>query len=57
MKLSDRVAGIDLGTTNSCIAVVKDNQIQIVEDGQSHTFPSYVSFTNRGRVYGMNAKK
>ena len=52
------VAGIDLGTSNSCIAVYKHQRVEVVEDDQGkHTFPSCVSFTDTGRIFGLSAKK
>ena len=43
------VVGIDLGTTNSCVAVVKNGQIEIVKDaGGGNTVPSIVSFVKNG---------
>ena len=52
------VAGIDLGTTNSCIAVYKHQRVEVVEDDQGkRTFPSCVSFTDTGRIFGLSAKK
>ncbi|MGI6394927.1 MAG: Hsp70 family protein [bacterium] len=39
------VIGIDLGTTNSCVAVVKNNQAEVIKDaGGRNTIPSIVSF-------------
>ncbi|MBO4440760.1 Hsp70 family protein [bacterium] len=43
------VVGIDFGTTNSCVAVVKNGQIEIVKDaGGGNTIPSIVSFVKNG---------
>ena len=58
MRYSKNVAGIDLGTTNSCIAVYKHQRVEVVEDDQGkRTFPSCVSFTDTGRIFGLSAKK
>ena len=58
MSYLKRVAGIDLGTTNSCVCVYKHERVDVVQgDNGSRTFPSCVSFTDTGRVYGQNAKK
>ena len=50
--------GIDLGTTNSCVAVWKNGQIQIApSDMGTRTIPSVVSFTDTERIIGVAAKK
>ncbi len=39
------VIGIDLGTTNSCVAVIRNNQAEVIKDaGGRNTIPSIVSF-------------
>lgn len=50
--------GIDLGTTNSCVAVWKNGQIQIAPSEMgTRTTPSVVSFTDGERIIGAAAKK
>lgn len=48
---------IDLGTTNSAVSIIQNNQIISVEDEQgSFTFPSCVAYTRAGPIVGLSAK-
>lgn len=50
------VFGIDLGTTNSCIAMWKDGQVKILSNRfHENTTPSCVSFGEDGIVIGHSA--
>ena len=50
--------GIDLGTTNSCVCIMDNNQPRILENAEGkRTTPSYVSFTPSGIVVGEAAKR
>jgi heat shock protein 1/8 len=52
------VLGIDLGTTNSCISVWRNNNCEIIPDEYGNkTVPSYVAYTNVNRYVGIDAKK
>ncbi|CAH1432931.1 unnamed protein product [Lactuca virosa] len=49
--------GIDLGTTNSCVAVWKHDRIEIIPNDQGNrTTPSCVAFTDSQRLIGDGAK-
>jgi len=54
-----KVIGIDLGTSNSCVAVMEgDNPVVIANQEGNRTTPSIVAFTDRGeRLVGQIAKR
>ncbi|MEL6674301.1 MAG: molecular chaperone DnaK, partial [Bacteroidota bacterium] len=54
-----KIIGIDLGTTNSCVAVMEGNEpVVIINSEGKRTTPSVVSFTKEGeRVVGEQAKR
>lgn len=52
------IPGIDLGTTNSCISVWRNNNCEIIPDEYGNkTIPSFVSYTNVSKYVGIDAKK
>mmetsp|Transcript_20042 Transcript_20042/g.27747 ORF Transcript_20042/g.27747 Transcript_20042/m.27747 type:complete len:675 (-) Transcript_20042:335-2359(-) len=53
------VIGIDLGTTNSCVAVMDGKSAKVIENAEgSRTTPSMVAFTEKGeKLVGMPAKR
>src|SRR5208282_3663789 len=54
-----KVIGIDLGTTNSCVAVMEGSHPKVIENAEGmRTTPSMVAFTNEGeRLIGLPAKR
>jgi molecular chaperone DnaK len=53
-----KVIGIDLGTTNSCIAIMDGSQSRVIENAEgSRTTPSIVAFTENERLVGQPAKR
>jgi len=59
LATSETVIGIDLGTTNSCVAVVENNQPAVIANrGGYKTTPSMVAITEAGkRLVGHIAKR
>lgn len=58
MKDSNKIIGIDLGTTNSCVAIMENGKSKIIvnPDG-NRTTPSVVSFKDGKRLVGGAAKR
>ena len=54
-----KVIGIDLGTTNSCVAVMDGSSAKVIENSEGgRTTPSMVAFTDTGeRLVGQSAKR
>ena len=53
-----KIIGIDLGTTNSCVAIMDGSQPRIIENSEgARTTPSIVAFTENERLVGQAAKR
>jgi molecular chaperone DnaK len=53
-----KVIGIDLGTTNSCVAIMDGSQPRVIENAEgARTTPSIVAFTDNERLAGQPAKR
>ena len=56
--MSNKVIGIDLGTTNSCFAVMEGSEAKVLENSEgARTTPSMVAFTDTERLVGFPAKR
>ena len=53
-----RVIGIDLGTTNSCVAVIENGNSKVIENSEgARTTPSIIAYTNDEILVGATAKR
>jgi molecular chaperone DnaK len=53
-----KVIGIDLGTTNSCVAIMDGSQPRVIENAEgARTTPSIVAFSETERLVGQPAKR
>src|SRR5476651_1762540 len=54
-----KVIGIDLGTTNSCVAILEGKDVRVIENSEgARTTPSMVAFSDSGeRLVGQSAKR
>jgi molecular chaperone DnaK len=54
-----KVIGIDLGTTNSCVALMEGKDVRVIENSEgARTTPSMVAFSDSGeRLVGQSAKR
>jgi molecular chaperone DnaK len=58
-KVMSKIIGIDLGTTNSCVAVMEGNQPKVIENSEgARTTPSVVAYLESGEILvGAPAKR
>ncbi len=54
-----KIIGIDLGTTNSCVALIEGSEPRVIENSEGdRTTPSVVAFTDKGEtLVGQSAKR
>ena len=53
-----KIIGIDLGTTNSCVAIMEGGQAKVITNAEGgRTTPSVVSFKDQERLVGVPAKR
>ncbi len=54
-----RIIGIDLGTTNSCVSILENGSVKVLENAEgARTTPSIIAYTNDGEILvGQSAKR
>ncbi|EMX4967620.1 molecular chaperone DnaK [Pseudomonas aeruginosa] len=54
-----KIIGIDLGTTNSCVAILENGSVKVIENAEgARTTPSIIAYTNDGEtLVGQPAKR
>ncbi|MGH8352127.1 MAG: molecular chaperone DnaK [Pseudomonas sp.] len=54
-----KIIGIDLGTTNSCVAILENGNVKVIENAEgARTTPSIIAYSNDGEILvGQSAKR
>ena len=53
-----RIIGIDLGTTNSCVAVLDGDKAKVIENAEGdRTTPSIIAYSNEGETLSRSASE
>ncbi len=54
-----KIIGIDLGTTNSCVSILENGNVKVLENAEgARTTPSIIAYTNDGEILvGQSAKR
>ncbi|WAN10590.1 molecular chaperone DnaK [Stutzerimonas balearica] len=54
-----KIIGIDLGTTNSCVSIMENGNVKVIENAEgARTTPSIIAYTNDGEtLVGQSAKR
>ena len=53
-----KIIGIDLGTSNSCVAIMENGNAKVIENNEgTRTTPSIVAYTNNEVLVGQSAKR
>ncbi|WP_107328319.1 molecular chaperone DnaK [Metapseudomonas otitidis] len=54
-----KIIGIDLGTTNSCVSILENGNVKVIENAEgARTTPSIIAYTNDGEILvGQSAKR
>ncbi|HAA73004.1 MAG TPA: molecular chaperone DnaK, partial [Planctomycetaceae bacterium] len=58
MSQGEKIIGIDLGTTNSVVAVMEGSEPKVLQNAEGNRLtPSVVAFTDKGELVGEPAKR